>query len=44
MKKVFKIIGRLLRLIGMFFDKWLITPITKFILVLMNFFKDSGSL
>ena len=41
MKKVFKIIGRLLRLIGMFFDKWLITPITKFILVLMNFFKDN---
>ena len=41
MKKVFKIISRLLRLIGMFFDKWLITPITKFILVLMNFFKDN---
>lgn len=41
MKKVFKVIGRILRLIGKFFDKWLITPITKFILVLMSFFKDN---
>ena len=41
MKKIFKIIGRILRLIGLFFDKWVITPITKFILVLMNFFKDN---
>ena len=41
MKKVFKIIGRILRLFGLFFDKWLVTPITKFILVLMSFFKDN---
>ena len=41
MKKTFKIIGRILRLIGRFFDKWVITPITKFILVLMSFFKDN---
>ena len=41
MKKIFKIIGRILRLIGLFFDKWVITPITKFILVLMSFFKDN---
>lgn len=41
MKKIFRIIGRILRLIGRFFDKWVITPITKFILVLMNIFKDN---
>ena len=41
MKKIFKIIGKLLRLIGRFLDKWVIIPITKFILVLMSFFKDN---
>ena len=41
MKKVFRLIGRIIRLLGMFFDKWLITPITKVILVLMNLFKDN---
>ena len=41
MKKVFRLRGRIIRLLGMFFDKWLITPITKVILVLMNLFKDN---
>lgn len=41
MKKVFRMIGRIIRLIGNFVDKWIITPITKFILVLMNFIKDN---
>ena len=41
MKKVFRLIGRIIRLFGMFFDKWLITPVTKVILVLMNLFKDN---
>ena len=41
MKKIFRMIGRIIRLIGIFFDKWIITPITKFILVLMNFIKDN---
>lgn len=42
MKKLSKIIGRFLRRIGLFFDKWLITPITRLILKIMNFFKSNG--
>ena len=37
MKKIGRMIGRLFRHIGLFFDKWLITPITKLILKLMSF-------
>ena len=39
MKKIGRIIVRLFRHIGLFFDKWLITPITKLILRLMDFGK-----
>ena len=39
MKKIGRLIGRLFRHIGLFFDKWLITPITKLILRIMNFGK-----
>ena len=36
MKKIGRLFGRLFRHIGLFFDKWLITPITKIILKLME--------
>ena len=36
MKKIGRVIVRLFRHIGLFFDKWLITPITKLILRLMD--------
>ena len=39
MKKIGRMIGRFFRHIGLFFDKWLITPITKLILRIMGFFK-----
>ena len=42
MKKIIRKIGRLLHHVGLFFDKWLITPITKFILIIMNFIKDNS--
>ena len=42
MKKIIKKIGKLFRHIGLFFDKWLITPITKLILIIMNFFNDNS--
>lgn len=42
MKKLSKVIGRFFRRIGLFFDKILITPITRIILKLMNFFKNNG--
>lgn len=42
MKKIIRKIGRLFHHIGLFFDKWLITPITKLILIVMNFFKDNS--
>ena len=42
MKKLIRKIARLFHHIGLFFDKWLITPITRFILVVMNFFKDNS--
>ena len=40
MKKIGKIILRIFRHIGLFFDKRLITPLTKLILWLMNSFQD----
>ena len=39
MKKLSKAIFRIFRHIGLFFDKWLITPITRLILRIMEFFK-----
>ena len=42
MKKVLKVIGRLIRHIGRFFDKWLITPITKLILIISELFKNNS--
>jgi len=40
MKKIGSFFGKFFRRIGLAFDKWLITPITKLILKLMRFFKD----
>ncbi len=37
MKKIGRFFIRLFRLIGLFFDKWLITPITRLILKIMEF-------
>ena len=42
MKKMFKKIGRIFHRIGTFFYKILITPITKFILMITNFFKNNS--
>lgn len=42
MKKIIKKIGKFFQHIGSFFDKWVITPITKFILKIMSFFKDNS--
>ena len=40
MKKTGKVIVRIFRNIFLFFDKWLITPITKIILKIMRLMKD----
>lgn len=42
MKKIISKIGKFFRHIGSFFDKWLITPITRFILKIINIFNDSS--
>ena len=42
MKKIINIFRKLFRLIGGIFDKVLITPITKLILKITDFFKDNG--
>lgn len=42
MKKIIRSIGKIFQHIGLFFDKWLIVPITKFILKITNFFKDNS--
>lgn len=42
MKKIIKGIANMLHHIGSFFDKWLITPITKFILKITDLFKDNS--
>ena len=39
MKKLSRTLIRIIRIIALFFDKWLITPLTKFILKLMGAFK-----
>jgi len=41
MKKLFKNIAKIFHHIGLFFDKWLITPITKLILRIMNFIQGN---
>lgn len=41
MKKIIKAMKRFFHRIGLFFDKWLITPITKLILIITNFFGGS---
>lgn len=41
-KKMFRGIGRLLRRIATFFDKWLITPITKLVLNITEFVKSNS--
>lgn len=42
MKKIIKNIGKFFHHIGSFFDKWLISPITKFILKITDAFKDNN--
>lgn len=42
MKKLSRAFGSFLRRVGIFFDKWLITPITKLILKIVEFFKDNA--
>ena len=39
MKKIGKFFGNFFRRIGLMFDKWLITPVTKIVLKFMKFFK-----
>lgn len=41
-KKMFRGIGRLLRRIATFFDRWLITPITKLVLNITEFIKSNS--
>lgn len=42
MKKIIKSIARFLHHIGSFIDKWLITPITKLVLRVIDLFKDNS--
>jgi len=42
MKKIIRSMVKIFQLIGSFFDKWLITPITKLILRLMDILKDNS--
>lgn len=42
MKKIIRGIGKFFRHIGTFFDKWLITPITKLILKIVEFSKNNS--
>ncbi len=42
MKKIIKSIGKFFHHIGSFFDKWLITPITKLILKITDFSKNNS--
>lgn len=42
MKKIIKRVGRIFHHIGSFFDRLLVTPITKLILKIMNFFKGNA--
>ncbi len=42
MKKMFKKIGRIFHHIGTFFDKILITPVTRLVLKITDFFKDNS--
>ena len=42
MKKIVRGIGKFFHHIGSFFDKWLITPITKLILKVIDFSKSNS--
>ena len=42
MKKIIRSIGKFFQHIASFFDKWLITPITKFILRITDYFKSNS--
>lgn len=42
MKKMIRLIAKFFHKIGLFFDKWLITPITKLFLKIGAVFKDNG--
>ena len=43
MKKISKVIIKFFRAIFRFFDKWLITPITKLFVGIFDFFGNNGS-
>ncbi len=43
MKKISKAVGRFFKSIARFFDKWLITPLTKFFVSFIDFFNNKGS-
>ena len=42
MKKIFRFFKKIFHAIFSFFDKWLITPITKLILLITNSFKSNN--
>ena len=42
MKKIINFFKVIFHTIGLFLDKWLITPITKLILIILNLFRNSG--
>lgn len=43
MKKISRAVGKFFKSIARFFDKWLITPLTKFFVAFMDFFNNKGS-
>lgn len=43
MKKISRAVGRFFKSIARFFDKWLITPLTKFFVSFIDFFNNKGS-
>ncbi|MBQ2639719.1 MAG: hypothetical protein IJF92_03045 [Bacilli bacterium] len=42
MKRIIRSIGKFFQILGSFFDKWLITPITKLILKIMDLLKNNS--
>ncbi len=43
MKKISRAMGRFFKSIARFFDKWLVTPLTKFFVAFIDFFNNKGS-
>ena len=42
MKRIFRLLGKIIVLFGSFFDKWLITPLTKLLLKITSSFKKNS--